>query len=296
MVPPRPSAYQAAVPSAADIPYDPGMLWPIELASALILGLFLALMARGGLRSARPGRQSFSGILRDVGLIAALAWCAEVLSIRLFGFYQYDAPWLLFLDVMPALVALIWPFVILSARELAVHLGLESEGRPSAAAVFAIVLYDASLVEPVAVAARLWSWNEPGIFGVPPIGILGWAFFAAAVSFLLDRAPRALLLAPLLVQGLLVAAWWGLFRWVLREAQDPTRLAAASALVALILAIWVLRSGRRAPLAVMIPRMAAAALFFVLLFLRGREVSALIPYGASFALPYLAATRFKARS
>ncbi len=79
------------------------MLWPIELASALILGLFLTLMALRGLRSARPGHHSFGGILRDVGLIAVLAWCAEVLSIRLFGFYQYDAPWLLFIDVMPAL-------------------------------------------------------------------------------------------------------------------------------------------------------------------------------------------------
>lgn len=272
------------------------MLWPIELASALILGLFLTLMALRGLRSARPGHHSFGGILRDVGLIALLAWCAEVLSIRLFGFYQYDAPWLLFIDVMPALVALIWPFVILSARELAVHLGFESHGRPSAAAVFVIVLYDASLVEPVAVAARLWSWNEPGIFGVPPIGILGWAFFAGAVSALLDRAPRALILAPLLVQGLLVAAWWGLFRWVLRDAQSPVLLAALSFGVALPLAFWVWRSGRRAPWTVMLPRMAAALLFFALLFLRGREVTALIPYGAAFALPYLAATRFKPRS
>jgi len=39
--------------------------------------------------------------------------------------------------------------------------------------------------------------------------------------------------------------------------------------------------------------MAAAALFFALLFLRGSDVGALVLYGATFAIPYLVVTRWR---
>ena len=47
----------------------------------------------------------------------------------------------------------------------------------------AIVLADASLIEPIAVRAGLWRWTEPGLFAVPLVGIVGWAFFAWAAAF-----------------------------------------------------------------------------------------------------------------
>ena len=53
-----------------------------------------------------------------------------------------------------------------------------------------IVLADASLIEPVAVASNLWAWTEPGLFAVPPIGILGWAIMFPRPSQLRDWYER----------------------------------------------------------------------------------------------------------
>ena len=36
--------------------------------------------------------------------------------------------------------------------------------------------------------AGLWTWTEPGLFAVPPIGIIGWAYFAGAAMACLDGA------------------------------------------------------------------------------------------------------------
>lgn len=272
---------------------DPARLRVIELASIAILALFLAGMVRYGLRATpRPGARA---ALADILRIAAAAWLAEVSCIRLYGFYQYDAPWLLFLDVMPVLVALIWPFVILSAREVVHALGwVDARGAPHPLAVLVVVVYDAALVEPIAVRTGLWSWNEPGLWSVPLIGILGWGLFAACASALLDtrRPSLALVLAPLGTHALLLALWWGLFRWVLREPITPEAAVALSVVVALAGAWVVRRRGRTAPLATMVPRMAAAGLFFVLLFVAGGQDLGLIAYGVAFALPYLCATRF----
>lgn len=260
-------------------------LFVVEVASLFILSAFLLVLGR-----ARPFKETF----REVAVIGAAAWIAEVTCIRLYGFYQYDAPWTLFVDRMPLLVALIWPFVIISARELARALRLrDSRAAPHPLAVFGIVLYDASLVEPLAVRSELWSWNEPGLFGVPLIGILGWAFFAATTSVLLDRLKNRLfllVLAPLVTHALLLATWWGALRWMLRDEISPPAAAIVSAAIAIVLTVLVKKLGRKADLAVMGPRMGAAALFFLLLFWRGREIGALIVYCAAFALPYFAAT------
>lgn len=274
----------------------------VELASLPILGAFLLLMAKRGLRAA-PGA-STRDVLRDIGLLAAAAFIGEETCIRLYDFYQYDAPWRLVLLDMPLLVALIWPFVILSAREVAHALGaVDAAGRPRPLAVGLLVLYDACLVEPLAVRADLWSWNEPGNFDVPLIGLLGWGFFGGAASALLDRLPQALprraalvVLAPLITHALLLLAFWGAFRWGLREPLHPQASAAASVAVASALTAigFQLRKRRIAvPLATMVPRMLAAGLFFGLLAWRGRELGALVLYTLPFAGPYLMVTRFR---
>ena len=159
----------------------------VEISSLFIIAGFLVVMGRGFLfAGGKDGRaRPMKSIAVDIVLIAAASWVAEVSCIRLYAFYQYDAPWLLYADVMPVLVVAIWPFVILSARELAFRFGFER----SAIAVFAFVLYDAALVEPVAVKAGLWSWNHPGLFGAPLIGILGWAYFSV-LHPALSRAAR----------------------------------------------------------------------------------------------------------
>lgn len=269
-------------------------LLAIEVISIGILALFLVVMTRGGLLAGSPdgSPRRFSTVLTDIGIIGVASWIGEVSCIRLYGFYQYDAPWTLFLDVMPLMVVLIWPFVLLSAREL-VH-RLELGG---VAALFVIVLYDASLIEPIAVRAGLWSWNEPGLFGVPVIGLLGWAYFGAASIICLDRLPSrfrfaTILIAPLATHALLLATWWGGLRWLLR-LPIPAPIAAGIALgVGLILGVFVRRRGRTVGLEVMAPRMAAAALFFALLFLRGSDTVPLMVYGLTFAIPYVLATRW----
>lgn len=279
-----------------------GTLAVVEPVSLLILATFLVLMVRRGLRAQPPDPRPLRRALIDVGLLAAGAWVAEDTCIRLYDFYQYDAPWRLFLDQMPLLVALIWPFVILSAREVCHALRLvTTDGRPHPLAVGLMVLYDACLVEPVAVRAGLWSWNEPGLFDVPLIGLLGWSFYATMASLLLDRLAgwsrlALVVLAPLATHALLLVTWWGALRWGLRDALPATAAAVASLIVAAVLAARLVREPgprRSADLAVMAPRMMAAALFFALLFWRGRDVLPLVAYALPFAVPYVLATRFR---
>jgi hypothetical protein len=266
----------------------------VESSSILIISFFLFVMIKGGLMAGGGGEpRKMKAVLQDVLIIGIASWIAEVSCIRLYGFYQYDAPWTFFVDVMPLMVVFIWPFVLLSAREVLHRLRLSKLW-----AIFIMVLYDASLIEPIAVQAKLWSWNEPGLFDVPLIGILGWAYFAASVIVCLERIPRRLrvltiIIAPLATHVLLLATWWGGLRWVLRGSIEPSVAVAGAATISLVLGVLIRFRGERADLYVMAPRMAAAALFFVLLGLRGSDFLALVLYGASFALPYLLATRWR---
>ena len=85
-----------------------------------------------------------------------------------------------------------------------------------------------ALIEPIAVHADLWRWHEPGLFSVPPIALLGWAYFAAISMWCfaqwhrpgpprLRAAVIQTVLPPLLVHPLLIATWWGALRWVNRS-------------------------------------------------------------------------------
>ena len=186
----------------------------VELLCLLVLGLQVA----GLLRLADDPRRR----VWRFGVLVVAAWVAEVTCIRAYGFYTYDPSWAVFVDVMPLTVALIWPTVILSARDVVRALGVTDRWRPAATA--ALVFADAWLIEPVAVRAGLWQWHAPGIFGVPPIGVLGWAFFTGLAVTLIEsneRAGRSALAdaavvvgAPLGTHALLLLAWWGGLRWV----------------------------------------------------------------------------------
>jgi hypothetical protein len=266
----------------------------VECSSVVIIALFIAVMLKGGLFAGSVDGQprAAKSIFGDILIIAIASWIAEVSCIRIYGFYQYDAPWAVFIDVMPAMVVCIWPFVLLSAREVLHRLKLTQ-----AWAVFLMVLYDASLIEPIAVQAKLWSWNEPGLFKVPFIGILGWAFFAWTVLVCLDRLPAknrwlTILIAPLATHVLLLFTWWGALRWVLRSELQANTAVALGVGAAIVLGVITVKRKEKAGLYVMAPRMAAAALFFVLLGLRGSQLEALVIYGLSFALPYVLATRW----
>lgn len=165
-------------------------------------------------------------------------------------------------------------------------------------AVACVVIVDASLVEVVAVRAGLWSWAEPGHLAVPVIGILGWGYFVfgAEIALMKQRPLAALLLGPLATHVLVLATWWGVFRWTLRGELGLASSfgVAALSLVALGFVLAARRRGGGIPLSTAAPRMIAAGLFFTLLVTTAPRDPYLWAHVASVAIPYLAATRFVA--
>ncbi|MFW5739377.1 MAG: hypothetical protein ACOC1F_03315, partial [Myxococcota bacterium] len=151
-----------------------------ELACAAIVVLTLASMAR---------RRNPREVLAEYGSLAVAGWVVEESCILAYRFYGYADVWTVRLHLVPLLVPLIWPLVILSARDFVQALW---PGRRWLAHVLvgAVVAFDASLVEVVAVRAGLWSWAEPGHLNVPVIGMLGWGYFAVGASLALSLSSR----------------------------------------------------------------------------------------------------------
>lgn len=265
------------------------MLRFVEIASACILALCAAVEARRGPAALRA-------FLRDAGLIGLSGWLAEDVCIRLFGFYGYSDGWMLRADQVPLLIGCIWPFVVLSAREVARVLGKE---RGLALRTGLVIVFDAALIEPVAVRAGLWSWSEPGLFGVPLVGVLGWGVFGALCVWFLAlcdawtaRSGRLFwrrLLLPVVTclsaNALLFVLWWALLRWFWRGPVS-TRVALALVSASSLLFLSQARGKRGAfPFGLSGPRAVAAALFFALIAAVGDRW--LWFYAMPFALPYL---------
>lgn len=266
-----------------------------QAACAVIIVLTLAVMAR---------RVPWDALLRDYFALALAGYLGEQSCIFLYHHYRYATDFALRIGDVPLLVPLIWPLVVMSARSVAVELwpGL-SDRVQRAVVVGAIVAFDASLVEVVAVRAGLWSWAEPGHLGVPVIGILGWGYFAGAADYVLGLQSRRrhlllLLVAPLVTHGLIVSSWWALFRHTLRLDLGKSGLDSMVALgvLALALVLRARRLGHLIPLAVALPRMTAASLFVWLLWTVARHDSRYWLHTAAVALPYLAATSFRPTS
>jgi hypothetical protein len=254
---------------------------------ACLVVVALTLWAMGRSRGA-------AALLRDYVALAVAAWVGEDTCIGVYGFYAYAPEWHLRVHHVPVLVPLIWPLVILSARDVtaAFFPGLRL-ARPLAVAV--LVAFDASLVEVVAVRAGLWSWAEGGHLGVPVIGILGWGYFALGADLALARRQPllAIALGPLVAHALIIASWWGLFRWVVRGALGTASVVgvAAVGLLAVAIAGVTRRRGAAIPLAIAAPRMIAAALFVALLVCSAPADTPLWMHAVAIAVPYLAATK-----
>ncbi len=232
-----------------------------ETACAVVIAVTLLAMAR---------TRGAKALLVDYVVLAAAGWVGEQSCIQWYRFYAYAPQWSIFVGSVPLLVPLIWPLVILSARDIVSSLW-PSAGRLAPLIVGAVVAFDASLVEVVAVRAGLWGWAEPGYLGVPVIGILGWGYFAIGASAALDQKTPwkhalVMVLGPLTAHALILATWWGLFRWTLRGDLGNASLAAMAVLGAG--ASLAVRSSRRAghlvPMSVAGPRSSAALLFLVL--------------------------------
>jgi len=263
-----------------------------EFACVVVIALTLFAMMRA--------RRAIAEVLGEYAILAVAGWVGEQSCIEFYEHYAYSESWHLFIGHVPLLIPLIWPLVILSAREVARALG--APARWQAVFAGAIVVFDAALVEVIAVGANLWSWAEPGHLGVPLIGILGWGFFATAAVALLDRPSwrvrlLAIAAAPLATHAALLATWWGLFRWVLRGTLQPASVVALCALSTLMVAgaLALRRRGRSLELAVAVPRVIAAALFFALLAQPDVSTASLWICAAASALPYLTLTSYKLR-
>lgn len=263
----------------------------LEAVCLAIVGSFVAVRAR-----IDPEPRRF---LWRLAVLVAAAWVAENSVIHAYHFYEYSPSWSLFVDHVPLMIVLIWPVVVHSAWDLARHLLGDGHRRvPLLAATF--ILFDASLMEPIAVEAGLWRWTEPGLFRVPPIGILGWAIFAFFAVTILRRSRSAvtdlsaILLPALGTHLLLLIAWWTFFRWV----NGPVPAWSAVLLVWLLSvgAVLLVRRGRlftRVPRLEMLLRAPAALFFFALLVMHGRDAPALVAYAAAFAPPYLVLTPWR---
>lgn len=269
----------------------------LELIALAIVALFVVVRARLG----GDGRAFVTRLF----LLVVASWVAEDTCIRLYGFYFYNPNWSIFIDRVPLAIVLIWPVVIHSAWELARCLLGPERKRLVPLAGAALVLADASMIEPIAVNSKLWTWTEPGVFDVPPIGILGWAYYAGLCMLVFELVERrgapplanalAIVVAPIGTHLLLLASWWGLFRWINRPL-DAWPFVATAWLLAAALTTRSLTVGARSrvPARDMLNRVPAAIFFFVLLAMDARGVPALIAYGLAFAPPYLSLTSWSA--
>jgi hypothetical protein len=261
------------------------MPWVEPIAGLIVLAWLVQALRR----AERP-----AGLLLAYGLVFTTAWASEQSCIELYGFYAYSPDWSVFLGHVPLMVALIWPVVVISAWSIVrAVLGPVSPLAPLA--LGALVLTDAALIEPVCVHAGLWHWTHPGLFEVPPIGVLGWAFYAGLIGLTLERLERGprrwLPAAVLCIPGthlLLLAAWWGLFRWV--EGSIPPWPAVAVAWALSLTACGLLwRRPAGVPRRLMLDR-SPAALFFGTLLLVGKAPWVLVAWALASTPAWTVAT------
>ncbi len=269
-------------------------LWLFELACVPVLAMAIALSAR------RAGALAFA---IDYALLAVAGFLGEESCIHLYEHYHYASGWHARIDAVPLLVPLIWPLVILSAREVRTALFPKLDPLRAALVVFGLVALDASMVEVVAVRAGLWRWAEAGHLGVPILGILGWGFFAGAADLAMARWSgwRRIFVVPFalgIAHALIVISWWACFRWTLRGELGATSFIVllGLSLLAASRALELRRDGLTIPFAVAVPRVVAASLFFALLVSTAPLDFALWMHVLAIGVPYALASALPGRS
>ncbi|MFO0551079.1 MAG: hypothetical protein U0271_22000 [Polyangiaceae bacterium] len=259
-----------------------------QIACAVVVVATLATMARQ-----RPPRV----LLAEYASLAIAGFLGEETCIAGYAYYAYAPGWAARLHHVPLLVPMIWPLVILSARDVvrALYPGLDGVRR--AAAIAVAVTFDAVLIEVLSVRAGLWSWAEPGLLGVPGAGLLGWGFFTLGAAWALDhfKGPLARLVAvvavaPLVTHALILASWWGALRWWPRVDWGTAGLLAEVAFAAALTGFVVVarRRGRAVGPDVWGPRAVATSVFVVLYWVVARDQFAHGVVLAATSVPHLA--------
>lgn len=259
--------------------------------AGILTGLFFIYLYAG--ETPRPAR-----FLIASALISASSWMAEESCIRLYRFYEYHPDWHLFVGKVPLLVIIIWPVIITSAMDLVSGFDHNSE-RMKTLTGAAIVATDALFIEPLSASAGLWQWRFAVIFGAPPVGILGWFFFAFLVMLLLKnerlqekRFSFGLLLLFFPVIGthlLLLLLWWGALRWINLPLPLPAVVGAAWCVSVLMVGvIYRKQTGRRIKKRTLLLRLPAAFFFFSLILQSVHTTPLLLAYALAFVPPYAA--------
>jgi len=243
------------------------------------------------------GQAGAARFLFKATIISIACWITEETCIRFYGFYSYNPSWSLFLGHVPVLIILIWPVLIHSTWDLASQLsGQRPNLKPLAAG--ALVCTDALLIEPVAVNAGLWTWSEPGIFHVPPIGIIGWGVFAlfctlffekgTTKSTLKRRTGLALVVPVIGTHVLLLGIWWGALRWVNMDLPSVPMTGVAW-IVSMLLTIFILRhgTGKNIKKMTLLLRIPASLFFLVLLISNAGGAEMLVVYVFASIPPYI---------
>lgn len=258
-----------------------------------IVALWLVLRVRFERDAA--ARRAF---LVRLACVSVAAWLSEDTCIRAFGFYSYSPQWIGFIDHVPIAIVCIWPVVVMSAIDGARAFLPRAKPLARAALVMVLVTTDASMIEPIAVSAGLWSWSVPGPFDVPIIGVLGWGFFAFGAAYAVERAQAAQSVAAsvlalpfglLSTHVLLLAAWWLALKWLPRGV-DELPFVIGAWLLSLALTALVIKKNVTAVRRDLLLRVPAASFFFVLLAIYSRDDVMLLAYAAAFVPPYLALT------
>lgn len=230
-------------------------------------------------------------------LVSIASWITEETCIRLYGLYSYSQDWRIFLSRTPLAIVFVWPAIIHCAWDLSSQL-LGHGHRFVPMAVFGIILTDAAFIETVSVQSELWSWQKPGLFNVPLIGIFGWAPFAFLCAFLFEKGSKRsddwrdhalILILPMVGTHLsLLVSWWGFFRWVLIPVHGGVAAVVAWGLsIGLVVVFVRCRLGTRVRIQTLLLRMLAAICFFILLLRHAGGSIALVSFCAAFAPPYL---------
>ena len=154
------------------------------------------------------------------------------------------------------------------------------------------------LIEPVAVNADLWAWSEPGIFHVPPIGVLGWGILAFLCTLFFEKGtppstPKRrnglTLVVPVIgTHVLLLGIWWGALRWINMDVPSVP-MAGVAWVLSIVLTLTFLRqgTGRHLKKKTLLLRVPASLFFLVLLVSNAGGAEILVVYVLASAPPYI---------
>eukprot|EP01095_Lingulamoeba_sp_RSL-Kostka_P017834 TRINITY_DN9511_c0_g1_i1.p1 TRINITY_DN9511_c0_g1~~TRINITY_DN9511_c0_g1_i1.p1 ORF type:complete len:591 (-),score=117.61 TRINITY_DN9511_c0_g1_i1:108-1880(-) len=179
-------------------------------------------------------------------LAIAIGGCiCENTCIHYYKFYSYTPDiWGLYVGYMPIEVCIIWPQVIFGVRKL-----LKDNDMKGFQVIFVgttEIFFQAFFIEICNVQSGHWTWVHDNIYGVPVIGVVGWAIFGFVALFCMELGVQYWWLVPILSLPIvhigLIICWKYLYFDVISEIKFPNDLLFqyASIFVAVVCVAWTI--------------------------------------------------------